>query len=101
MKGVEYNECRDIDFFFAKSIERKLDNKIKSTGKMESASTARTPFKITKPTQKEADKLLNHCTNVVSDLFYRSSPYPDEFVPKPVMQPSQTILTELRDEDTK
>ena len=30
-----------------------------------------------------------------------SSPYPDEFVPKPVMQPFQTILTELRDEDTK
>ena len=58
MKGVEYNECRDIDFSFAKLIERKLDNKIKSTGKMESASSARTPSKITKPTQKEADKLF-------------------------------------------
>ena len=53
MKRVEYKECRDIDFSFAKSIERKLDNKIKSTGKMD-----RTPSKITKPTQKEADKLF-------------------------------------------
>ena len=58
MKKVEYKECRDIDFSFAKSIKRKLDNKIKSTGKMESASTAKTPSKITKPTQKEAYKLL-------------------------------------------
>ena len=74
MKGVEYKECRDIDFSFAKSIERKLDNKIKSTGKMESASTARTPSKITKPTQKEADKFFNRCTNVVSGLFYRFFP---------------------------
>ena len=58
MKGVEYKECRDIDFSSAKSIKRKLDNKIKSTGKMESASTARTPSKIPKPTRKEADKLI-------------------------------------------
>ena len=75
VKGVEYKEIREIDFSSAKSFKGKLDNKIKSTGKMESASTstARTPSKISKPTQLN---FLNRCTNVVPDLlFYQLFPH--------------------------
>ena len=74
-----------------------------STGKMKSDSTARTPAKIPKPTRKEADKLfksLPKC-DVKSAIISVVPPYSNEFVPKPVMQPFHTVLTELRDEDTK
>ena len=33
VKGVEYKECREIDFSSAKSLKRELDSKIKSNGK--------------------------------------------------------------------
>ena len=50
----------------AKSLKGKLDNKIKSTGKMESvsSSTATTLSKIPKPTREETDerfKSLHEC----------------------------------------
>ena len=70
---------------------------------MESArpSTARTPSKIPKPTQEEADKLfkLVHECGSRSAILSVVPPYSDEFVPKPVTQPFPTVLTELRDED--
>ena len=73
VKGVEYKECREIDFSSAKSLKRKLDNRINSTGKMEcaSTSTARTSSRIPKPTREEADQLFK------SLLFFRPDALPD------------------------
>ena len=104
VKGVEYKECREIDFSSAKSLKRKLDNRINSTGKMEcaSTSTARTSSRIPKPTREEADQLFKslHECGSRSAILSVVPPYSDEFVPKPVTKPFPTVLTELRDEDT-
>ena len=101
---VKCKVCREIDFSSAKSLKRKLDNKIKSTRKMESASTstAMTPSKLPKPTWEEADKLFKslHECSFRSAIISVVPPYSDAFVPKPVMQAFSTVLTELRDEDT-
>ena len=81
----------------AKLLKRKLDNKIKSNGKMDSASastgSARTPSKVPKLTWKEANKLfklLQECGSR-SAILSVVPPYSEEFVPKPVTQPFPTI----------
>ena len=66
---------------------------MKSNGKMDSANaitcSARTPLKIPKPTQEEADTLFKslHECGSRSAILSVVPPYSNEFVPKPVTQP--------------
>eukprot|EP00794_Sanderia_malayensis_P013402 gene13402-14777_t len=106
LKNMEYKECKDTDFISARTLKKKLDEKVGAVGET-GHSGKRILSKKTigatapSPTPEEASNLLKSLDigGARCGKFSLIDPYADGFIPNADKITFPAILTDLREDD--
>ena len=105
MKNVDYKECKDIDFTSARTLKKKLDQKVDALGafgdsRKDVLSKKKFRARTSSPTEEEVNDLFKSLAigGAKCGIFSLVEPYADVFVPNAESDSFPPLLTDFREE---